>query len=892
MIRRTWARAVSLFRRRALDQDFDDEAQSHLDLATDDYLRRGLPLSEARQMARLKFGSIAASKDAHRDSRRVAWLDALIIGLSVDFIRHALRLWMREAARRAVLTVFLILSLAISLAGGVFALSLNSAVLWRGLPFENADDLVSIQATTEDGQPRWLSWPELDSVAASPVAPFESVAGFTAADFNALSEPALPPEPLTATVVSAGFFETFRVRLALGVLPEAAAYGATRDRVVLLTHDFWQRRYRGAAAIVGRTIRLSRPEYLGGGDDGYRVVGVLARDTWLLWEGVDIVLPMQADSSRIGDPSSGLFERTVGRTSRGASLSSARSSAPVLLNRVRMAGSSRPAASLSMSALQDSIFADLRPQLTVVLWLAIVVLSLAGINVVLFTIARATEERRGMAIRLAVGASRARLLGETVYQQGITVCLAAAAGLVLALWLVSSVGTQMPEGWLARIPGRLSALRVDADVLGWLVAALAGTIVLSCGAVHAITRRLRPWALLSSAGAEDDRRSSLWRSTLVGVEIAICSAVVTMALALTAQLTTLRSVTYGVEQARTSAVWINLGSAGMSGPAARVSYYDRILREAELVPEVESIGGISHPFNIGWQSVQVRDGSSTTSPDVTALDRTATPGYLTASGIVLLDGRWFDERDRAGAPDVAVVSSSLAKARWPDRPALGQQVKASGANGAWSSLTVVGVVADTRHLPHLPPDRTLYRAVAQAPPPWLYLVMRARPGSDPIKAVSDAVWRVNPDQPIDGPWPFAETIERRTAHLRFLTLISIVLGGVGALLAATGLYGLMSWSVVSSMRSIAVRRAVGASDRQILSWYGSRWARIVLPGLIGGGVLQMWWTSALVAAIQGLQAPTPIVVTTGTALMVVAAAGAAAAPLRRALTTDNAALMQ
>jgi putative ABC transport system permease protein len=183
--------------------------------------------------------------------------------------------------------------------------------------------------------------------------------------------------------------------------------------------------------------------------------------------------------------------------------------------------------------------------------------------------------------------------------------------------------------------------------------------------------------------------------------------------------------------------------------------------------------------------------------------------------------------------------------------------------------------------------------VAQDPPPWLYLIVRARPGAgDATEAVSEAIWRINPDQPVDGPWTIAEWVDNRTAHLHFLTLISIVLGGVSLVLAAAGLYALTSWFVTASRKSIAVRRAVGASDRQILSWYIAQWGRIVVPGLAGGWILQSLWTSALVAAIQGLQGPTPLVVMSGIGLMAVAAATAAMMPLRRALAADSSTLMR
>jgi len=884
-------RVLALFRTNALDREFDDEAQSHIDLATDDYLQRGMSMPEARRLARVKFGSVALSKQAHRESRGVPWLERFFFYLSGDVMRQAIRLWIRRAARQTALTVFLVLSLAISLAGGAFALSLNSAVLWRSLPFENPSDLVSIQAKDQDGQPRWLSWRELESMTASRLEPFDSVAGFTAADFNALSEPGLPPEPLSATVVSSSFFDAFGVRVALGGLPPLDAYGASRERVVLLTDQFWQRRFRGAADIVGRSIRLSRPEYLGGGDEGYRVIGVLARDTWLLWKDFDVVLPMQAEPSRISDPSRGVFERAVGRAARGTTVASARSAAPILLDRIRAAGSNRPPASLSVSELQDAIFEDLRPQLTVVLWLAILVLSLAGINVVISTIAQAAEQRLGTAIRLAVGASYTRLFGDTLYQHGITLGVATILGLVLAQWLVGGVGSQMPDGWLSRIPGQLAALRVDANVVWWLGAAVAMTMAFSCGFVHAMTRRIRPWSLLGTANAEDNPGARTWRSVLVGVEIALCSAVVMTSVTLVTQLAALRSVPMGVDQTRTSALWLNLGSAALAEPAAKVAYYDRILQETQSVDGVESIGGVSHPFHFGWPSVQVRDTSSSPTPDVTALARSATPAYLQASGISLVEGRWFTDSDRPNAPSVAVVSASLAGARWPTQSALGQTLRSVGPDGASAAATVVGVVADTRHAPHLPPDRILYRAVAQDPPPWLYLVVRARPGAgDATRAVSDGIWRVNPDQPVDGPWALSEWVADRTAHLRFLALISIVLGGVSLVLAAAGLYALTSWSVTSSRRNIAVRRAVGASDRQILSWYTSQSARVVVPGLVGGWVLQSLWTSALVASIQGLQPPSALVVLLGTSLMAVAAATAALVPLRRALTADGSAL--
>lgn len=805
----------------------------------------------------------------------------------------ALRLWLRQASTHTALTLFLVLSLAVGLGGGVFAMTLNSVVLWRSLPFDNAEDLVTVRATNAEHQPRWLSWQELEAIAAQPVGPFSSLAGYTAADFNALSEPGLPPEPLGATLVSSTFFDTFRITPAIGQVPARDTYGASRDRVVLLSHDFWQRRYKSAPDILGRAIRLSRPEYLGGGDESYRVIGVLPPETWLFWKEFDIVLPMQADASRISDPSAGVFERAVARMTPEATLAQAHASTSILADHIRAAGSTRSLAGVSIAPLQDAIFADLKPSFTVILWLAIMVFSLAALNIVISTIAQAATQRRSTAIRIAVGANYGRLFGDAIRQHAITLGIAAGLGLALAQWLVLSVGSQMPDGWISRIPGQLSALKVDGQVLAWLCAALATMLVLSSSAVHGVTRRVQPWLLLGWSASEDAHRSKRWRSILVGVEIALCAAVVTTTLTLVSQLLTLQDVPLGVDRTRTSAVWINLGESDFAKPEARIAYYDRLLREAGSIPAIEAIGGVSHPFNLGWQSVQVSDASAREQQAVIALDRSATPGYLLASGLRLLEGRWFTDSDRISAPDVAVVSKSLASARWPNASSIGQQLEATDDNGVAKHATVVGVVSDTRHAPHQPPDRMLYRAVAQSPPPWLYVIVRARPGdSTAIAALNDAIWRVNPDQPVDGPWSVEEWVDGRTRHLRFLTLISVVLGAVGLVLAAAGIYGLMSWTVTTSRRSIAVRRAIGASNRDIHGWFAGQWTRIVLPGLAGGWLLHSLWTSVLIAEIQGLQTPGSVVVGAGIGLVAVAAAVATAVPLRDALKEDSASLMR
>src|SRR5688572_11327650 len=170
-------------------------------------------------------------------------------------------LWLRHFKREKGVAVFLVVSLAVSLASATVVLTLNRSVLWRELPFSDSPQLVKIEARTPTGSPRWLSLPELHAIADRPSPIFEAIAGYTVADFVALSEPGRPPQLLLATMISPRFFDVLRIQPQLGALPPASAFNPGGERVVLLSHELWQRRYRGAADVVGTAVRLSGPEY-------------------------------------------------------------------------------------------------------------------------------------------------------------------------------------------------------------------------------------------------------------------------------------------------------------------------------------------------------------------------------------------------------------------------------------------------------------------------------------------------------------------------------------------------------------------------------------------------------------------------------------------------------
>lgn len=807
---------------------------------------------------------------------------------------RAFTLWLRRFAQQKGLIGFLLVSLGVSVGAAAVALSLNSAVLWRALPFPEPERLVSLKPRNAEGQARWLSWPEFSALSSGAAAPFQSVAGYTAADFGALSEPGLPPEGLAGTLASAELFPMLGIEPELGRLPDAEAYLPGSERVVLISHELWQRRYRGAEGMVGRVIQLAGPEYLEGADGAYRVIGVLPERTWLFWKRFDVVLPMKAGQARMSNPNRGLVERVIARLDAGASPAAARTQNDVLRTRVNSAGATLPVSTIAIEPLQDALFADLRPKLMTLLTIAGIVFLLAAVNVVIAVTVQALQRRRETAICIAIGASGRRVFGEAVRDNAVTVIAGALLGAGLAAVLTWVVIDQAPDGWLSRVPGQAGAFRLDGTVLALLVVASGVLIALSGAAAYASVRRLSPWMLIGSAMSGESKAAFRWRSVLVAGEIALCAAVVITATVLLIQLRNLGSVDLGVATDRTTVVWLNLSASKYADQPSRTAYYDRLLEDVGRIPGVEATGGVDLPFHQGWQTARVRrDAPGAVA--VGSLSRAATPGYLSVGGLHIRDGRWIEDADREGSGAVAVVSETLASELWPGQRAVGQLVHVD--TGAPSrvpvALTVVGVVSDTRRAPHLPPDRTLFRPVAQAAPPWLYLVVRSAAAEHELMtAVTAAVWRTDPDQMIDGPWQMSEWVEERTADIRFVVLLTTILAGLCALLAAAGLYGLTAFWVAQSAQDLGVRRAIGAGDRQILGWFTRRWAAVAVPGLVCGLLLQAAASRIVVAGIDGLQPPSWLQLATGFALIAVCSIAAAVAPLLRALNTDAASLMR
>jgi hypothetical protein len=494
-------------------------------------------------------------------------------------------------------------------------------------------------------------------------------------------------------------------------------------------------------------------------------------------------------------------------------------------------------------------------------------------------------------LRLALGAAPERLARDAGVQVALTVGLGLLLAIVVSDAFIAAILRIVPDGWLARVPGGGGAVRLEAIGFGLTVVLVVAWGIASAFWTRKQLRRLAVAPLLDVMQHDDAPIRQRWRAVVVASEVALCTAVVLVATTLGLQLWELRQVNLGISADRTSAFWINANATKYADPALRATYFDRLMEELGRVPGIEAAGAIDLTFQFDWQTTTVRVGSGQENPALTVLDRAATSSYLDVSGLTMIDGRWFHLQDRAGGPDVAVVSESLAQALWPKQRAVGQAIQFDAAKDR-KPMTVVGVVSDIRNAPQAPAAQVVYRSVAQAVPPWLYVLVRTSHMGQQTSSIQSAVWRVDPDQPLDGPWPVQTWIDDRTAQVRFLANLTAILAVIGIALAAAGLQALTMYWVQAARRELGIRRALGASHSDVLRWFGRRWAVVLAPAVAIGMLIQFALMRTTASQVEAMQPASLVHLVVGTLIVVAYASGAAVTALMRAIRTDEKVLLQ
>jgi putative ABC transport system permease protein len=798
-----------------------------------------------------------------------------------------LRTALRSLRSSPTFTSVAVTVLALGIGAGTAIFSVVDAVVLRALPFDEHDRIVAVleydptHKTTFGGgsttTQTYLDWRAQQQS-------FEALALVGNTSMRTHTEGGEPGD-VRGQRVTSEFFRVLHVAPALGRSFTTSDEISGQHRVVILSYGFWQRRFGGAPDAVGKTIELN--------EETWEIAGVMPRG-FAYPVGSDkpteIYVPIafrNDDKVRGGGRSYNFI--AIGRLKPGVTIQQASEQ----MNRVAEALDKQypkwsPGRRVRVLTLHEHLVGRVKLWMLMLLGAVTLVLLIACANVANLMLARATVRGREMGIRAALGASRWRLVRGLLVEGVVLSVAGAAIGVLLAYLGVRGIMAWLPAG----LP-RVANIGIDLRVLGAATAAsvLTGIFFGIVPALHSsrpdLTAALKDSGRSTTAGAG----SQLLRSALVVSEVALAVILLVGAGLFIGSFAKLMRIDPGFDYHNVLA--FNVGvkfEPGKWEEAARrgAQYSQQLVEAVSHVPGVERAGVIAGglPLTGSWSRNSVElPGKGELKGEGDDLDvRTVTAGYLELMRIPLKRGRTIGPEDREGSQRVMVVNETAARRYWPGVDALGQRIKVGK-----DESVVVGIVGDIRHLgPETPPRQEAYIAMAQDGMLGGNIV--ARTSGDPMKvlpAVRAAIWSVNKEQRLAGDTVTLEAyMDKLIAQRRFNMALLALFGGLGLVIAAVGIYGVMAYVVAQRTNEIGVRMALGATRRNVVGMVLKRATILMAIGLALGGV-GAWLLSARVKDFLFEVQPTDArAFAAALAVLALAGLAASAIPARRAASVD------
>lgn len=736
-----------------------------------------------------------------------------------DFVQD-LRYAIRQMARKPGLTVFAALSLALGIGANSSIFSLVNAILFRELPAQRPQELVDVYSGRE-GEMQYATWsyPDYADVRQwNDVFSEFAVINLTVATYD----DGRKTELLFGEQVSGNFFRLYGVRPALGrdFLPEEDVTVGTHP-VVLLGHRFWQRRLGGDPGIVGKTLKLNGQHLT--------VVGVAPEVFKGSFPGVasDFWVPMHIGEALAGNSidernSRSLFAKA--RLKPGVSLETAQAQITSLVGRLRAAypkeceGLTATLVSTRDVVLNPAIDGPIMGVAGLLMGIVGLVLLIACSNIANLLLVRAAERRREIAVRLALGASRGRLIRQLLTESVLLALLGGLAGLLIAIWTARLIVTFKPP---LPIPLNLD-VPLDGRVLAFTLGVALVTGIL-CGLAPALqsTRPGVVTALKDEEGGWMRRHRKLGlRNLLVVAQVAISALLLVGAGLFLRSLGNAQSIDPGFRLRNGVAVQLALELGGAYDEVKGRAFYDRLLERVRALPGVRSASLVEHlplGLNIHVSDVEIEGRPKPRKGEEPEVDRSgAMPGYFATMGIPLLAGRDFAAGDGPGAPKVAIVNQTAARQFWPGEDPLGKRLR-FGEKADW--MTVVGVAKDGK-----------YRTLGESQRPFVYpnshqqysgfmTLVVATDGSEQamLEQVRRQIDALDPNVPIFNMSTLSKHLSIMLFPARLGAALLAAFGTLGLLLAGIGLYGVVAASVARRTREVGIRMSLGARRSDVLA---------------------------------------------------------------------------
>jgi putative ABC transport system permease protein len=795
----------------------------------------------------------------------------------MDGLIQDLRYGLRSLFRSPGVTLIAILTLGLGIGANSAIFSVVNTALLRPLPYPDPGRLMLVmESNPAKGYQRfplsplnYVDYRDQNSV-------LERLCAFDGTSF--ILTGAGRPEKIQGARVSAGFFET------LGIAPlNGRAFAADEDRpgpdqVAILGHGLWQRRFGSDPGVLGRTVTL--------GGAAYTVVGVMPPG-FAFPNRSEIWKPMALADNEMQSRGSH-YLLSIGRLRPGVSPERARADLEAIAARLQQRyPDTNTGWTARVEPLAERIIGDARPTLLVLLAAVGFVLLIACANVASLLLARAAARRKEFAVRSALGAGRARLARQLITESLLLGLLGGGLGLLLALWGTDLLSAAAPPG----IP-RVREVGVDGRVILFTggVALLTGLLFGLAPALQAARTDLNEALKEGARGDGGSPRRHRARALLVVAETALALVLLAGAGLMLRSLLRLQAIDPGFDPRHVLAVHVELPDARYPDERRRADFFRAALERLASLPGAQAAGAV-FPLPMGGDRLIFSFGIE--GRPVAEADRPSagyyvvSPDYFRAMGIHLMSGRAFTERDREGAPRVAIINATMARQFWPGEDPVGRRIVIdNGPQDLWREI--VGVVQDVKHT-ELEGDSVaqMYEPYPQAPLPLMTLTVRAAGAPEGLaEAARRAILALDKDQPVSRTATMDRLLAESIARPRYSLLLLGVFAGVALLLATVGIYGLLSHSVTQRTREIGIRMALGARRGQVLVLVIANGMRLALLG-IGAGLLGAIALTRLMSSLLYRVSPTDPATLAAVALLLAGAALLAClVPARRATRVD------
>ena len=801
-----------------------------------------------------------------------------------------IRFGIRVLRKNPGVTVTAIITLALAIGANTAIFSVVNAVLLRPLPYRTPDRLVSLWARVPE-HGRWrttpanfFDWKKENTV-------FEGMAAFGSWTMT-LTESG-EPEQLLGTQVSEGYFSVVGVEPMLGRAFAKDEYEPGKGQVVILGHAFWQRRYGGDQTVINKSITLNGSPYI--------VIGVMPPGIYPARPTPSGRISFEQNEEQFWKPMSFTPQwaavRTahvlgaVGRLKSGVTVAQAQAEMDTIAGRLAQEYSVNKNEGIIVSPFMNEVAGDAKPALIVLLGAVLLVLLIACANVAGLLLAQHTARSKEIAIRVALGAGRGRLLRQFLVEGLLLSLCGGGLGIALAAFGLSAAKAIIP----LRIP-RIEDAQLDLRVLAFTFGLSLLTCL--CFALIPALRAVRPDLQLTiEQGSRTSRLSfgrQRLRQALVVFQISTAVMLVISAGLLIMSFWRLQQVDPGFKPDRVISISLTLPQSKYSDHVRINGFYNQLLEQLSNLPGVQAASiGYDHPLETNWTDAFAIEGRPLVNEAPSAGFNPVGSNYFRTVGAAIVEGRDFTPQDDENHPGVAIVNEAFARRYFPNEKVLGRRLQLSAPARIWrnqrfDSFEIIGIARNLKSGGlKAETEPAYYVPAVQAPLADMLVLVRSQ--GDPVTlvpALRKVVWRIDPNQPVADIKTMNQVISDNIGQLRLNMILMVCFGGVALLLAAVGIYGLLSYAVTQRTPELGIRIALGAQIKDVLKLILKQGMGLALLGEVIGLAAAFATTRVLKGLLFGVAPSDPVIFIAVFQILAVVAFIACYLPARRAAKVD------